>query len=127
MSPTSFSTIAPYSSNVRCERCNGSGWPNGATVDGRCSDSADVITSRRAIASSYAQSTRSSVPFQFTAFAISVMVPSWWSTAGDVGAQQQQHVRQPGVVGDQRRQPLQPADHVVGKEADQATGQRRQA
>jgi hypothetical protein len=66
---------------VRCARCNGSGRLNVATVDGRCAESAAVITSRRLTASSYAQSTRSSVPFQFTALAISVMVPSWWSTA----------------------------------------------
>ena len=52
MSPTSFSTIAVYSSTVRWERCSGSGRLNVATVDGRCSPSAAVITSSRATASS---------------------------------------------------------------------------
>ena len=52
MSPTSFSTIAPYSSTVRCERCCGCGRLNVATVDGSGSPSAAVITSSRARASS---------------------------------------------------------------------------
>ena len=45
---------------------------------------------------------------------------------GDVGGQQQHHVRQPEVVDRQLRQPLQPAHHVVGEEPDQARRQRRQ-
>ena len=52
ISPTSRSTIAPYSSTVRCERCSGSGLLNVATVDDRFLPSASVITSSRATASS---------------------------------------------------------------------------
>ena len=52
MSPTSFSTIAEYSSTVRCDRCRGVGLLNVATADGSGSPSAAVITSSRATASS---------------------------------------------------------------------------
>ncbi len=45
---------------------------------------------------------------------------------GDVGGQQQQHVGQTEVVDGQLGQPLEPAHQVVGEEADQAAGQRRQ-
>ena len=49
---TRYSTIAPYSSTVRCARCRGSGLLNVATVDGSGWPSAAVITSSRATASS---------------------------------------------------------------------------
>jgi hypothetical protein len=52
MSPTSFSTMAVYSSTVRCERCTGAGRVNVATVDGSGWPSALVIMSRRRTASS---------------------------------------------------------------------------
>ena len=52
ISPTSFSTMAPYSSTERCFRLRGSGLPNVATVDDRFAPSASVITSSRATASS---------------------------------------------------------------------------
>ena len=52
MSPTSFSTIAVYSSTVRWARAIGAGLLNVATVDGSGSPSAAVITSSRATASS---------------------------------------------------------------------------
>ncbi|PQM48572.1 hypothetical protein C1Y40_01211 [Mycobacterium talmoniae] len=52
ISPTRRSTIAPYSSTVRCARCRGSGRLKVATVDGSGWPSAAVITSRRATASS---------------------------------------------------------------------------
>ena len=46
---------------------------------------------------------------------------------GDVGGQQQHHVRQAEVVDGEFGQPFEAADHVVGEVADQARRQRRQA
>ncbi|VEH99163.1 Uncharacterised protein (plasmid) [Tsukamurella tyrosinosolvens] len=81
MSPTSFSTIALYSSTVRCAVTSGSGRVNDATDDASGAARAASIASRRATASAYASSTRSAEPSQFTALAMRVIVPSWWSIA----------------------------------------------
>ena len=65
------------------------------------------------------------MPFQFTALAISVMVPSWWSTAAMSVASNSSMSGQLQVVDDQFGQPLQASHQVIGEEADHAGGQRR--
>ena len=98
-----------------------------ATVDGAGAPSSAVIRSSRASASSYAASARSGLSSQFTALAMRVTVPSWWSSAARSVASSMTSSGICEVVLGVLGEALEAADRVVPDVADEPAGERGQA